>query len=95
MKIVTITTALILLHIASAAGQFGTGAVPQTLPPSVVSGYARSLHGELITYHSVVDRARSALLVRAVDGIGFIEWETAPAPRQGKFVMFEIGRAHV
>lgn len=88
MKIVTITTALILLHIASAAGQFGTGAVPQTLPPSVVSGYARSLHGELITYHSVVDRARSALLVRAVDGIGFIEWETAPAPRQGKPATF-------
>jgi alpha-mannosidase len=43
-------------------------------------GYAKTIGGETIGYHSPYPDATSALLVRATDGTMAIEWETAPVP---------------
>ncbi len=50
------------------------------LPPGLRSGYASSVGGGTIFYHSVNAHARSALLVRATDGKEPIEWVSDPAP---------------
>lgn len=47
---------------------------------SLLQGYARSLAGERIHYHSPQPDAPSALLVRTTDGKMFIEWETESIP---------------
>ena len=45
-----------------------------------VEGYAATIRGELINYHSVRDDCTAALLTRATDGEMPIEWTTAPVP---------------
>ncbi len=47
---------------------------------TLVSGYASSVSGDTIGYHSPNPQARSALLIRSDDGRGSIEWQTAPRP---------------
>lgn len=83
MNISAVAIGLIACQVGFGAGSLpGQIQKPQGPPPagySALSGYARSHHGETITYHSIVDRARAALLVRAGDGTGSIAWETAPA----------------
>lgn len=44
------------------------------------SGYARSLSGETITYHSSYPYVKDARLTRATDGTMKIEWETQAVP---------------
>ncbi|MBI5060382.1 glycoside hydrolase family 92 protein [candidate division KSB1 bacterium] len=48
---------------------------------AVVPGYAESIAGETIHYHSSYPYVNDALLVRATDGTMSIEWKTAPLPR--------------
>ncbi len=43
-------------------------------------GYRRTVSGERIPYHSAFPEIGTALLVRASDGPGPIEWESAPVP---------------
>lgn len=43
-------------------------------------GYARTIAGEVMGYHSSYPDATSALLVRATDGTMSIEWETESVP---------------
>ena len=45
-----------------------------------LKGYAKTVSGETIGYHSPYPDATAALLVRATDGTMAIEWETAPVP---------------
>ncbi|HEX7572250.1 MAG TPA: hypothetical protein VF514_04095, partial [Bacteroidota bacterium] len=52
----------------------------KSLPPGLRSGYASSLGGGTIFYHSVNAHARSALIARATDGAQYVEWESEPAP---------------
>ena len=50
-------------------------------PPSPwLKGYARTISGETIGYHSPYPEANAALLVRATDGRMSIAWETGPVP---------------
>lgn len=50
-------------------------------PPHWLRGYAKTISGETISYHSAYPSPGSALLVRATDGRMAIEWETAAVPR--------------
>jgi hypothetical protein len=45
-----------------------------------LKGYARTIAGESMGYHSPYPDATSALIVRATDGTMAIEWETEPVP---------------
>jgi hypothetical protein len=45
-----------------------------------LKGYAKTISGETIGYHSPYPDATSALLVRATDGRMSAAWETAPVP---------------
>ncbi|HUI66099.1 MAG TPA: hypothetical protein VL126_14745 [Bacteroidota bacterium] len=54
----------------------------RSLPAPVHSGYAASIAGETISYHSANAFVKDALLVRATDGLQPIEWVTAPVPEQ-------------
>ena len=45
-----------------------------------LNGWAKSISGETIGYHSPYPDATSALLVRATDGTMAVEWETVPVP---------------
>jgi hypothetical protein len=48
---------------------------------NVISGYAKDLEGEVISYFSVYpEQATDALLTRCTDGKKAIAWETAPVP---------------
>ncbi len=47
---------------------------------TLVSGYARTIDGETLGYHSPDPRARTALLIRSEGGQRSIAWETAAAP---------------
>jgi putative alpha-1,2-mannosidase len=47
---------------------------------SVLPGYAKSIAGEVIHYHSSYPYVNDALLVRTTDGKMKIEWQTAPVP---------------
>jgi alpha-mannosidase len=49
-----------------------------------LQGYEKSVAGETIGYHSANEYVNDALLVRAVDGKGRIEWMTEDAPAQAK-----------
>lgn len=66
--------------------RLGTFEVPDSLLRAatthtpIVRGYAKSLNGEVIQYHSSYPYAKDALLVRATNGAMQIEWETDPAP---------------
>jgi hypothetical protein len=51
-----------------------------SLPPGLRSGYASSLGGGTIFYHSVNAHARRALIARTTDGTQLVEWESDPAP---------------
>jgi hypothetical protein len=50
------------------------------LPSAHVSGYARTLKGEELRYHSPLPYVERSLLVRSLDRDRYIEWETAPIP---------------
>jgi hypothetical protein len=45
-----------------------------------LKGYARTISGEAMGYHSPYPNATAALIVRATDGTMAIEWETEPVP---------------
>jgi alpha-mannosidase len=47
---------------------------------SWLKGYARTIAGETMGYHSPYPEATAALIVRATDGTMAIEWETEPVP---------------
>ena len=51
-----------------------------SLHAEVRSGYAATLGGGTIFYHSVNPHARSALIARTTDGTQFVRWITDPAP---------------
>ena len=62
-----------------------------------MSGYAREISGENISYFSAFpDYATTALLTRTTDGNKIIEWETAPVPKnaKGKYVYFSWVAGH-
>ncbi len=46
-----------------------------------LKGYARTISGETIGYHSPYPDATTALISRATDGKMAVEWETEPVPR--------------
>ncbi len=48
----------------------------------ILPGYARSIGGETISYHSSHPLAKQALVVRATDGKHIITWETPPLPQK-------------
>ena len=52
----------------------------RSLPPGLRSGYASSLGGRRMFYHSVNAHARSALIARTTNGAEYVEWESDPAP---------------
>ncbi len=47
-----------------------------------LSGYAKSINGEELQYHSPQPDADRSLLVRSESGQNYIEWETEPVPVQ-------------
>ena len=49
-----------------------------------LKGYAKTVSGETIGYHSPYPDATTALISRATDGAMAVEWETAPVPREFK-----------
>jgi len=48
--------------------------------PPWLKGYAKTISGEAIGYHSPYPEATAALIVRATNGTMAIEWETEPVP---------------
>ena len=46
----------------------------------LVQGYSRTIEGTKFWYNSAIPDIHNALLVRAVDGSQFAEWETEPVP---------------
>ena len=52
----------------------------KSLPRELRNGYASSLAGRTIFYHSVNVHARNALIARTTDGTEYVEWESDPAP---------------
>jgi len=52
----------------------------RTADSAWLKGYAKTVSGETIGYHSPYPEATSALLVRATDGAMAVEWETEPLP---------------
>ncbi|MBL0174945.1 MAG: glycoside hydrolase [Ignavibacteria bacterium] len=65
---------LLLLILSTAIRAQSTSQSP------VLSGYARSLGGEVIDYAGRFPGATDALLVRSIDAAKSIAWETAPVP---------------
>ncbi len=57
---------------------------------TLINGYARSLSGDTLRYHSPFSDAHAALLTRTDDGRKTIEWQTAPVPAEaaGKPISF-------
>ena len=60
-------------------------------PDTFFKGYSRSVKGGGFQYHSPQPDVTSSLLVRALDSLQFIEWETAPVPqdfsgKQARFI---------
>lgn len=51
-----------------------------TFPTSTLPGYARTIRGEDLVYHSPLPWVDRSLLVRSLDRRMDIEWETAPVP---------------
>ena len=49
-----------------------------------LEGYAETVSGELIDYHSTRDDCSVALITRATDGKMAIEWKTATVPADWK-----------
>lgn len=82
---------LLLLFIVSAQHMYGQKKVPFFGKIESVSGYAREISGENISYFSAFpEHATQALLTRTTDGNKIIEWETAPVPvkTSGLYVYF-------
>lgn len=50
--------------------------------PVVVNGFASEISGTTMTYTSVRDDCRDALIARATDGSMDIEWKSAPVPEK-------------
>ena len=49
-------------------------------PPSFIHGYHHEISGEILAYHSCVPEATSSLLIRCLNTIDNIEWETDSIP---------------
>jgi alpha-mannosidase len=62
--------------LACAAGRAGAAAPP----PPWLKGWARTISGETLGYHSPYPDATTALLSRATDGSMAVQWETEPVP---------------
>ena len=76
-----------LIGLSAAALFLLTGALWTTRPAGVdrsdppwLKGYARTIAGESIGYHSPYPDVTTALIVRATDGTMAVEWETEPVP---------------
>ena len=61
------------------------------LPTHFTAGYHESLSGETISYHSVNEYVRDALLVRTTDGKGEISWSTEAAPSEIRDSLLTFG----
>ncbi|MCK5650126.1 MAG: hypothetical protein KAJ42_02060, partial [Gemmatimonadetes bacterium] len=72
--------ALVLISLAPAPGDLTAQTFREELPTPYLSGYARTLKGEELTYHSPIPTVDKSLLVRAEDRERSISWETAPVP---------------
>ncbi|UCC83722.1 MAG: hypothetical protein JSW46_01965 [Gemmatimonadota bacterium] len=73
----------ISISISIAIGTPGSATAQTTrvdLPTSYISGYARTLNGEELRYHSPLPYVERSLLVRSLDRDRYIEWRTSPAP---------------
>ncbi len=55
---------------------------PASEPSGWLRGYAKTISGDTLLYHSPYPEAKTALLVRATDGKMAIAWETEPAPEK-------------
>ena len=79
----TLRTTMIIVFIGGLAlgSLFASGQAAKVLSPPWLKGYARTIAGETIGYHSPYPDATTALISRATDGKMVIEWETAPVPR--------------
>ncbi len=45
-----------------------------------LEGFSKRLDGEILGYHSAIKGVNESLLVRSLDSLKFIEWETSPVP---------------
>jgi hypothetical protein len=72
--------ALVLASLPPAPRHLSAQAFRIDLPTPFLSGYARTLKGEELTYHSPIPTVDKSLLVRAEDRERSIAWETAPVP---------------
>ena len=63
-----------------AAAGLGAQVVPLQVGSVPVPGYARSVRGEELTYHSPIPTVNKSLLVRSLDRAYDIEWESAAIP---------------
>jgi alpha-mannosidase len=70
----------ILFLFAACRTEAPPGSGGDTAPPWL-GGYAKTLSGEILAYHSPYPGHIPALLTRATDGTMAIEWETDPVPR--------------
>ena len=64
------------------------------LPTPYLSGYARDIRGEVLSYHSPVPTIGTSLLVRSEDRVRSISWESEPVPEgyqgdQATFVLMQ------
>ena len=81
---------LVLIGLAAAVAILGAdssrpriaqaGVVSPDAPSPWLKGYARTISGETIGYHSPYPDATVALIVRATDGTMAAEWESEPVP---------------
>ena len=60
------------------------------MPDKYLQGYAKSLKGQVLNYHSPEPDVNSSLLVRSIDSNMYIEWETETVPKdiKSEFVTF-------
>jgi len=82
MKDAIVRTALCLALTAGSLRAQGDNlaATLNSLPGRIVNGYATTIGGATILYHSANPHARNALIARATKEEQFAEWLTAPAP---------------
>ncbi len=80
---------MIRLGVISALTLMSAGALPITLSAQevyptgltqIVPGYDHAVRGEELTYHSPIPTVDKSLLVRSVDRVYDIAWESAPVP---------------
>ncbi len=79
---ITRAAAILLAAGILSAGTAGAGEkAGRAEPPQPwLQGWARTISGQVLGYHSPYPDATTALLSRATDGKMAVEWETQPAP---------------